>query len=68
MSNMIMDVPGISCSHCERAIKTAVEKLIGIEKVSVDVTLKKVIVEFDSAQVSFAQIKQAITDQGYDIN
>jgi copper chaperone len=67
MSNVIMNVPGISCSHCEHAITTAVEKLTGIKKVSVDITGKKVIVEFDSALVSFEQVKQAIEDQGYDV-
>ncbi len=60
-------VEGMSCSHCENSVKKAVGALNGVDKVSVDLTNKKVTVEFDPEKVSGKEIKDAIEDQGYDV-
>ena len=60
-------VEGMSCSHCENAVKKAVGALAGVEKVAVDLATKKVTVEFDPEKVTGKAIFDAIEDQGYDV-
>lgn len=60
-------VDGMSCSHCENAVKKAVGALPGVESVSVDLKGKTVTVAFDDEKTSFTQIAEAIENQGYDV-
>ena len=63
----ILNVEGMSCSHCENSIKKAVGSLIGVGNVIVDLRSKKVTIEFDPEKVNVDIIKDTIEDQGYDI-
>lgn len=67
MENVIIKVEGMSCSHCENAVKKAVGIMNGVDKVSVSLEEKSVTVDFDSSVVTLDNIKQAIEDQGYDV-
>jgi copper chaperone len=62
-----LNVEGMSCSHCENAVKKSVSALNGVDNVTVDLEGKKVTVEFDSGKVKVEAIKEAIEDQGYDV-
>lgn len=62
-----LNVEGMSCSHCENAVKKSVGALDGVSNVSVDLKGKKVTVEFDSEKVTLDNIKDAIEDQGYEV-
>lgn len=62
-----LNVEGMSCSHCENAVKKAVGALSGVNSVSVDLKGKKVAVDYDSDKVNIDAIKNAIEDQGYDV-
>ena len=63
----ILNVEGMSCSHCENSIKKSVGALNGVEKVMVDLKLKKVTVEYDFEKVNIQTIKDTIEDQGYEV-
>ena len=63
----VLNVEGMSCSHCENAVKKAVGALNGVDKVAVDLKGKKVTVEYDAAKVNTSAIKDAIEDQGYEV-
>jgi copper chaperone len=63
----VLNVEGMSCSHCENAVKKSVGALNGVNSVEVDLAGKKVTVEFDSEKVTLSAIKDAIEDQGYDV-
>ncbi len=67
MENVILKVEGMSCSHCENAVKKAVGGLKGVDQVSVSLEGKTVTVDFDASLVSPENIKEAIEDQGYDV-
>lgn len=62
-----LQVEGMSCMHCVSAVKNSVGSLPGVSKVEVDLTGKKVTIDFESEQVSLDQIKAAIEDAGYEI-
>jgi len=67
MKNETLNVNGMSCSHCENAIKKAVGALDGVGEVSVDLTGKTVTVAYDESKVTMDNIKFEIDDQGYEV-
>ncbi|GAE87849.1 copper chaperone CopZ [Acetivibrio straminisolvens] len=67
MERKVLKVEGMSCSHCENAIKKSVGALDGVNAVTVDLEGKTVTVEYESSKVSLDRIKSEIEDQGYDV-
>ncbi len=62
-----LNVEGMSCMHCVRAIKDSVGSLPGIDKVEVDLMGKKVEVVYDADKVNLEKIKDKIEDAGYQV-
>ncbi|MDR1940566.1 MAG: copper chaperone CopZ [Clostridiales bacterium] len=67
MSKETLKVGGMSCGHCEAAIKKALTGLNGVEEVTVNLNKKTVETRYDEALISLSAIKKAIEDQGYEI-
>ena len=67
MENITLNVAGMSCGHCVNAIEGSVGKLEGVQSVKVHLESGKVDVAFDENQVTLAEIKETIDDQGYDV-
>jgi copper chaperone len=67
MENVTLNVQGMSCGHCVKAVEGGVGELPGISEVKVDLQAAQVTVAFDGAQVSVDTIKEAIEEQGYDV-
>ncbi|WP_462412185.1 copper chaperone CopZ [Neobacillus sp. Marseille-QA0830] len=67
MEKITLNVEGMSCQHCVKAVEGSVGKLAGVESVKVNLDAATVDVEFNSNKVSLNQIKEAIDDQGYDV-
>lgn len=68
MEKTVLNVDGMSCEHCVRAIKNAAGAVPGVSGVSVDLAAKTVTVEYDPAEADLEKIKAEIEDQGYDVN
>lgn len=62
-----LNVEGMACQHCVLSIQKAVGALKGVNGVEVNLKGKQVTVDYDSSQVDFETIKNAIEDQGYDV-
>lgn len=67
MEKVVLNVEGMSCSHCERAVTNAVGELDGVASVIVDLAGKIAIIEYDSEKVSVDNFKQAIEEEGFDV-
>lgn len=67
MEKTVVNVEGMSCEHCVKAVSGAVGALPGIGGVSVDLKGKTVTVEYDPSQSPLEKIKEAIEDQGFDV-
>ncbi|MBI5090267.1 MAG: heavy-metal-associated domain-containing protein [Actinobacteria bacterium] len=65
MSELEFIVPGMSCSHCEHAIKTEVGKVDGVESVDVDLVTNVVVVHGD--QIDRDTVVAAIDEAGYEV-
>lgn len=63
-----LDVQGMSCGHCKASVEGALKKLDGVKEVEANVTTGKVDVSFDEAKVNEQALKEAIEEQGYDVN
>lgn len=68
MEKVTLNVQGMSCGHCVKAVEGSVGKLNGVSTVKVDLENGKVDVEFDANEVTLETIKETIDDQGYDVN
>lgn len=62
-----LNVTGMKCGGCESTVKTALQKLDGVEDVQVSFKDNKVEVEFDAGKIGEDAIKQAITAAGYGV-
>jgi copper chaperone len=65
MTNITLQVEGMSCQHCVNSIEGALKAIGVIGKV--DLTNNTVDVSFDENQVALAAVKEAIEEQGYDV-
>lgn len=65
MTNVTLQVEGMSCGHCVKAVEGALEEIGAAGKV--DLASKSVAVAFDESKVTLDAIKAAIEDQGYDV-
>jgi periplasmic mercuric ion binding protein len=68
-SSMVMiSLPTMQCNTCVETIQKAVEKVEGVQSVSVDLKKKMAHVNFDPAKTSQEKIEKAIAAAGYDAN
>jgi len=66
MEKISLNVNGMSCSHCEKAVVNALKEL-GAASVSASAAGKKVDIEFDSARLTLPDIKKTIEQTGYTV-
>ncbi len=67
MENVTLNVKGMSCGHCVKAVESSVGELNGVDSVNVNLEAGQVAIAFDSAAVTLDTIKETIDDQGYDV-
>lgn len=57
------DIDGMSCGHCVRAVREALEETPGVHVDHVEIGRARV--DYDTEEVSRAQIVEAIEEAGY---
>lgn len=62
-----LQVGGMDCTSCAMKIEGSLEQLAGVAEISVVVATGRLIVTYDPARVSEADIKQRVTALGYTI-
>jgi copper chaperone len=67
MASTILNVPDISCEHCERTITDTLTPITGVRQVQVDVPNKQVRVDFDESKVSVDQMKDVLQEEDYPV-
>ena len=63
-TTVTLSVPGMSCGHCEAAVKFEVGKVTGVGSVSVDLDSKDVVVTGDALDLD--AIIAAVDEAGYE--
>jgi copper chaperone CopZ len=64
--NKEFTVEGMSCGHCEMAVRKSLMEVEGVVSANADHQAKKVVVEASSG-VEDAKLKEAITKAGYKV-
>lgn len=67
MDKIVLNVEGMSCSHCEKTVKNSLSVLDGVTGVTVDLKKKTVTVVYENSKVSTDRIKKEIEEQGYEV-
>lgn len=65
MNTLTFTVPGMSCGHCEAAVKGEVGKVAGVATVDVDLDTKLVTVSGDA--IDRDAVVAAIDEAGYEV-
>lgn len=65
MTNVVLNVEGMSCGHCVNSIEGALKEIGAQGKV--DLAAKSVSILYNEESLSLEAIKEAIEDQGYDV-
>lgn len=67
MKELTLNVQGMTCNHCLQAVEGALTELVGVSQATVNLGTKNVAVQFDESAVTVEQMKEAIEDQGFDV-
>lgn len=67
MSQVILTVPDISCSHCEATVKRALTPVPGVRSVNVDIPAKTVTVRYDETQGDVERFKAVLAEEDYPV-
>lgn len=62
---LTLSVPGMTCGHCEAAVKQEVGTVPGVDDVAVDLATKNVVVS--GTNLDRDSIVAAIDEAGYDV-
>lgn len=66
MTKKTFDIEGMTCASCAQTVEKTAQKLEGTNDASVNLATEKLVVDYDSALVTEAEIIQAIKDVGYE--
>ena len=64
--NTKIKVHGMTCMHCHKRVTDAILAIGGVSSVDVSLEDESAIVEFDPGKTSLEEIRQAVTDAGYE--
>lgn len=67
MASVTLNVPDISCEHCERTITNALTPVEGVRRVAVDIPAHNVQVEYDEGRVDVERLKAILAEEDYPV-
>ena len=67
MAQAILNVPDISCEHCQKTITNALTPVPGVRGVDVDIPTRQVRVDYDEATVNVERMKEILREEEYPV-
>ena len=67
MATNVLNVPDISCGHCQATITDALTPLEGVQAVNVDIPTRKVTVEYNPTIVGLDRMKEVLAEEDYPV-
>ena len=65
--SITLQVGGMHCAGCSSAVERALSKRDGIVRASVNLSIEKAYIDYNSSLISVDEIKQAVEDAGYEV-
>ncbi|MDD4797116.1 MAG: cation transporter [Eubacteriales bacterium] len=66
MQTIVIQVEGMSCAHCQRAVTNALSACNGVSDAVVSLEHKNATVTYDPGQVTPDELRAAIREEGYE--
>jgi copper chaperone len=66
MKDLHIDIVGMTCEHCVRAVNKRLSSTPGVTVESVEIN--SVDIKLDESKASMADIEEAISDEGYTVD
>lgn len=60
-----LTITGMSCGHCVRGVREALERIDGVDVESVEIGSARV--RYDESKTSHEQLVQAVEEEGYTV-
>lgn len=67
MAQVTLNVPDISCAHCEKTIVEALRDKPGVQAVAVNVPGKVVLLKYDDGVINLDDVRVILDDEGYPV-
>lgn len=67
METITLKVEGMSCDHCARSVRTALEGVEGVAHVEVDLSRASAVVSLDPLTADLAGLRGAVDEAGYSL-
>ena len=67
MENVTILVKGMSCEHCQAAVKGAISGVAGVSSAEVDLAGGKAEVSFDGAVAKVEDLEKAVVEAGFEV-
>ena len=67
MATTTLNVPDISCEHCEKTVTEALSPLAGVRDVRVDIPAKQVHVTYDDGLVGIDKMREVLKEEDYPV-
>lgn len=67
MAKETLDITGMTCASCAKAVERSVNKVDGISSANVNIATEKLTIEFDETKSDIGKIKDAVKKAGYGV-
>ncbi len=67
MTSVTLNVPDISCGHCEKTVLEALQGKPGVKTVQVSIPEKSVYLDYDENAFTLDEVKSALDEEGYPV-
>ncbi|MDQ3705286.1 MAG: heavy-metal-associated domain-containing protein [Chloroflexota bacterium] len=67
MSKIILEVPDMSCAHCESTVRGALQGQPGVNSVQVDLPGKVVYLDYDESALDLESVSEILDEEGYPV-
>lgn len=67
MAKEVLEITGMTCASCAKAVERHVGKIEGVSSVNVNISTEKMTVEFDDTKTGIGKIKDAVIKAGYGV-
>ena len=67
MMRKVLKVEGMTCQHCVQTVSETVGKMVGVQKVDVNLDQKEVTIEFDESQTKLDEVSTQIVEAGFEV-
>ena len=67
MTQVKLNVPDISCEHCEKTILEALRGKPGVQAVAVSIPNKSVVLKYDENAITLNNVEEILDEEGYPV-